>query len=233
MAIAYVTSGGTGTSFAPTVGGTVNVGTDADRILVCFASLDTSTTTTVDSATYNGDAMTAFTAFQSQPGGAGTYWCRGFYLLNPDSGSNTLTVTMSDTNGKPDLVWAAWSGVASVSNQANDDDPNVTNHSSTVSSATGDLVIAVGLTQAGVSHTASGATVERRDATGGNYGSFVMEEAGASSVTIEWTTDFNDYSPRIVLNLVAAGGGPVEDDLSGSALTSGIGTALPGISIGL
>jgi hypothetical protein len=233
MAIAYVTSGGTGTSFAPTVGGTVNVGTDADRILVCFASLDTSTTTTVDSATYNGDAMTAFTAFQSQPGGAGIYWCRGFYLLNPDSGSNTLTVTMSDTNGKPDVVWGVWSGVASVSNQVNNDDTPGTSHSDTVSSATGDLVIAMGMTQAGVSHTASGATVERRDSTGGNYGSFVMEEAGASSVTIEWTSNFSDLSPRIALNLVAAGGGPVEDDLTGSSLTVGSGTQAPGTSIGL
>jgi hypothetical protein len=234
MAIAYVTSGGTGTSFSSTVSSAVNVGTADDRIIVCFASLDTSTTTTVDSATYNGSAMTAFSAFQNIPGGAGTYWCRGFYLLNPTSGSNTLQVTMNDGNGKPDMVWGVWSGVGSVSNQANSDtDPFATSHSETVSSATGDLVVALGLMQAGVAITVSGATVERLDTTSGNYGAFVVEEAGASSVTLDWTSNFADYSPRIALNLVAAGGGPVEDDLTGSSLTVGSGTQAPGTSIGL
>jgi len=107
MAIAYEnTATSSGIGFGPTQTLTINAGTNADRCIVVFAFTDRGGATTISSATYNSNSMTAGTAFTS---GTTGFDGRIFYIAgaNATSGSNTVQVTFSDGNTKNGLIAVA------------------------------------------------------------------------------------------------------------------------------
>lgn len=97
MAITYQNSiqfsATSGTSF----GGSFNAGAGTDRILLVFTSSDCNPAQTASGVTYNGVALTRYIGPISVSGGSGRIRYDAWYLVNPASGSNTLTATFTGT----------------------------------------------------------------------------------------------------------------------------------------
>lgn len=204
MAIAYEASAGGTVDFATTLTVALNAGSNPDRVVLVFATTDRASATTIDSATYGGVSMTAYTAFLSTNT---NFDGRLFYLIGAASGSNNVVVTFSDGNTKPKLVAIAYSGVGGVSALANVTPSFFTTISTTVSSATNDLAVLIGCMNAQASVTPTSPAVERfdTDLASGIIG-FSLERAGATSVTITGTAAGNAEWWATALNLQAAGG---------------------------
>jgi hypothetical protein len=121
MAIAFNGDGGsplyTGAATStPSVSATVTAGTD----IVLLVMVNPTTSRTVTSVTYNGTSMTALAA---NSGFSGTgYSGRGFYLLNPSTGSNTLAASLSGTTTDCYFSYATYSGVGAVTSGNNGSD---------------------------------------------------------------------------------------------------------------
>lgn len=145
-------------------------------------------TQTVSSVTYNGVAMTQVAAHAA--GGNNTR-VKQYYLINPASGANTVSVTMS---GATNLV------VGSISfNGAHQTTPLGTqatatgtsgNPSVSVSSASDEIVVdSLSYDRASSLTVGAGQTqrYNRDDNGGGDLWGAGSTEAGAASVTMSWT----------------------------------------------
>lgn len=112
MAIAYDTSGGFGVTNG---GGTVDLTLGASATILVASVYYNSAGAVTPTATWNGDAMTSLGAVDLQDEeGAGSglqNWL--FYILNPDTGTHTLSIT--DSASRPlGFSAASYSGVDSV-----------------------------------------------------------------------------------------------------------------------
>lgn len=131
MAISYInsqrqTSGSLVNSFTMTI----DVGTGPDRALVLALFQRNSVIQAVSAITYNGVAMSAGPTITYDD--ANDLWIQIFYLLNPSSGSNTLSVTFGGNTVYE--CQAAWfTGVDQV---ASPDDTDIATGNSTTPSVT-------------------------------------------------------------------------------------------------
>jgi hypothetical protein len=206
VTIAYVTSKTANSDFSSSLTFALDAGSGADRIVMVYAGTDRGGATTINSATYNGVSMSALSGVTSAVTG---FDGRFFYLVGAASGSNNVVITYSDANTKPYAAAAVYSGVGGVSGAVNVVPAGLTSSiSSTVSSASGDLVAMLGMQYGRASVAPSSPAVERMDAVarGVIYG-FLWDEAGASSVTIDGTAPGSAEWWVAALNLQAAGGG--------------------------
>lgn len=224
MTIAYEASGNAASGFASSLTFALDAGSNADRVVLVFASTDRGSASTIDSATYAGVSMTALSGFLSSPTGIDG---RLFYLVGAASGSNNVVITYSDSGIRPRAVAAAYSGVSGVSDAQNVSPSYGSTISATVTSASGDLVVLIGCQLGRTSVAPSSPAVERFDAAMPSstvYG-YVWEEAGASSVTIDGTAPGSTEWWAAACNLQAAGGtsytltvSPASIGLSGQAV---------------
>jgi hypothetical protein len=145
MAVAVANSVRTGLDWPSSNTRTQSVDcTGSDRLLLaCTFTNSTSSAQVVNSATYNGDAMTALTAGVH----ASNWRWRLFYLIAPDTGTNNVVFTYGDGNAQWAIMAAQLTGVAQDSPirggtvvNASGADANAT---FTVSSAANDLVVAM------------------------------------------------------------------------------------------
>ena len=178
-------------TFAASITRALNAGSGANRCVLVFATNQSSNSTVPASATYGGIAMTAgslqtCTAVGNQG--------RLFWLFgdgNVASGSNNIVVTYSNGNGKPDIVAVAYNGVDGSSGVRN----LVTNTGLSgapnwnVSSAAGDIAVALWTVTAGGAIAPTSPTVARfSEANGSNVlDNVAWERAGAASVSVSGT----------------------------------------------
>lgn len=119
MAFAIQDAQSAASSFASNVTVALNAGSASGRAIFALASLSSSPSTTIDSATYNGVAMTMGTAFTDP---ATNRPLRPMWLTgdgNIATGSHNLVATFNDGNGKPSIIAMAWSGGNAISGEAN------------------------------------------------------------------------------------------------------------------
>lgn len=164
----------------------------------------TSGTTAISSATYAGTAMTAHTQGASDSGG--NY--RLFYLANPASGANDVVITFGDANNFVRGLSTSYTGAHQTTPVANltNATGNSTTMTWTVASATDNLVVALFFNNTVNFHNPApqGTTVERWDQQ--SSASVSGDEAGAASVTIEWTTTTVDPWEGTAFDLSVAAG---------------------------
>ena len=113
MAIAYNTAGTA--TMSPTSAGTsktatLNVGSGTDRILWVGIATGDNTTDVTSSLTYNGVAMTKLVGRRLN---TSTQYLTLWYLVNPTSGSNTLTWTGSANEQYVYAAFTVYTGVPS------------------------------------------------------------------------------------------------------------------------
>lgn len=133
-----------------------------------------------------------------------------YRLDDPSTGAQTFSVTISGAPSRCYIAWVTYQATASVGTAAEGYQPEGTTLTVDVSSATGDLVVDGAMFGGGVINVGAGQTsrVEQDDfdEAGRSFG--VSEEAGASTVTMSWTTGGgNEEGFILAANLVAAGGG--------------------------
>jgi hypothetical protein len=201
-------SGGTAVSNA------FDAGSASDRILIVFVGFNNSAGHTLTGVTYNGVALTAFGG-QVSAGGVGM---RGYYLVNPASGSNTLTVDPAAGAGSAVAVITAmiysgvdvggtpWDGYNPLSSAANDQTAE-----NTITSESGDMIV-VAATGRGTANSAASPTnyTERFDNANTTWVMAGGDAAGAATVATTTTFNGSPMNGWVVLGLnlnAAAGGG--------------------------
>lgn len=201
MAIAfdtYTSSGGSGStssfSFSHTCSG-------SDRILfVTYSAADTGNANPSTTVTYNGVSMTSLVNYR--PGGASNpVRIRVFYLLNPASGSNTVSVTLGSG-------WTFFSNCAAASYTGVDQTTGVeasqtveTSGSATatisVTTLTNNAVVAAFLgNRQGRTLTISSPSTQR-----GNQGTYPWGDrttTTAGSYSVVWTSSDGDIDSASV-----------------------------------
>ncbi|MEZ0209181.1 MAG: beta strand repeat-containing protein, partial [Candidatus Paceibacterota bacterium] len=80
----------------------------SDRILIVTTAYRTTSTTTVTGVTYNGVAMTGL-ATSSSNGWSNSYANKIWYLLNPATGANTVSATITGGSSQSDIHLSATS----------------------------------------------------------------------------------------------------------------------------
>lgn len=224
MAIAYVTS--SSQNFANAGSSTYThsfTASGTDRFVAILVATDR-TSMAISSATYAGNAMTAFAATLANAQGECN--TRGFYIAGDASiptGAQNIVVTFgAATSNNPCVIAICYQGVDSASPVSaaamvdHSSGGNTTTVSSAVSSASGDLVCI--LTQQGYgqgvnpSFTPNGSTTSRDH---DDYGSGVIrslnaaDAAGDTSVTVGGTQSPSSRAQSVVwsLNALGAAGG--------------------------
>ena len=121
MAIAYNSAGQDAYSGASVSSQnfTITVPSHTDGVL--FVQVSPFDDQTATAATYNGVSMTAPAAAANS--GGTSYSARGFYLLNPATGANTLAVTLSGNTTDISIIWAVYDNVSAISSGSNGTDP--------------------------------------------------------------------------------------------------------------
>lgn len=219
MAIAHDNS----TTATTTTASKTNTGTSSDGILLVgvvtgLQATDTSAWTV--STTYAGSAMTnVLTGSTAAAVGlhtSSTSACAWmFALLNPATGANNVVVTIS--GGTPDgfiMGASSYTGVAGgYANASSTTSNGATNSPSlSLSSATNDLVYAFGFHGDTISGSGTGTTTRAGPNNFGALWSLMNliggEEAGASSVSIDFTSGVSDHWALIGVNLQATAPAP-------------------------
>jgi hypothetical protein len=220
MAITYQSSVTKFSDFASSNTQALDVGSGSDRVLLVLATLS-GAGTNINSATYAGTAMTAITAQIAGPdqGGGGAMQYRLFGLANPTSGSNNIVVTNSDGNKKPGMIalcytgvdqttpWDTGNGLVTAGTTGNT--ANFGNGTTTVASATGDLVALLLMHDSAVTFTAgTGTTLRQSGGPGFSQRTFGGDEAGAAAVIIGGTLSGSSWYLGAAINLNASAAAP-------------------------
>lgn len=228
MAIAFVAASNGATSFGSSITFALNVGSTADRfVCVLVGDYSVAASTAPTGVTYNGVSLTSGTEITHSNGSRKfrTYWG-----VTTATGSNNVVVSFNNGDSIVFAVAACWSGVdqttpirggAEVGVTGTSTAPSVT-ISSDAADTVGMLTLVAGSTR---SITPSSPAVERYDI--GTY-YFVLDEAGASSVTIDGALSGTDDWIAAAVSMIAAsgggggsGGGPLTGGLTRSILTRG------------
>jgi len=218
--------------FATTAGGSVDIGSNANTVVIVRASESISSIETISGVTLNGVAMTALTGgTNSNSGAVNTFVIDSGSAIG--SGSVNVTLTMSGPNAKPGLVVEVWhdcTGSPRYTTNTAATLGNSTTQSHTVSSNVDSVVVLMGSVGGGITVVAaSGSTLGASTAAGGsNAGEFALYKAGAASVTLDWTHNFadTDYVQAVQVHGASAStaavktGGPTHSTLVQGRLAS-------------
>jgi uncharacterized repeat protein (TIGR01451 family) len=173
-------------------------GTGQNRLMLVGISLeaDNSSSITVTSVSYAGQSLTRV-GLRTQDEAHSQMW----RLVNPPSGAGTVTVTVSNAASEDSIVVgvATFTGVDQTTPLGTVAGSNGTSASPSinVSSATGELVLAVLAADDGRTATDAGGQTSRwnlRTETGADgIRGAGSTKAGATSTTLSWTLDVSDW----------------------------------------
>lgn len=218
--------------FSTTAGGSVDIGNNSDTVVIVRGGENASSIETLSGVTLNGVAMTALTAGANSGGGeVNTFVIDSASAIG--SGSVTVTLSMSGSNAKPGLVVEVWhncSGSPRYTTNAAATLGNASTQSHTVSSDVDAAVVLMGSVSGGITVVAASDTTLGASTAGAstNAGEFALYEAGAASVTLNWTHNFadTDYVQVVQVHGAAAStaatktGGPTHSTLVQGRLAS-------------
>lgn len=228
MAIAFVAANhGAGSSVA-SVTFALNVGSTSDRFVAVLAgdynvAFDTAPT----GVTYNGVALTAGTEFTHSNG---SRRFRLYWGITTATGSNNVVVSYNNAGSVVYAIAACWSGVDQTTPIRGGVEARATGTSAAPSvTITSDAADTVGMLILGGGNnrtfTASSPAVEQFDDSTLYW---VLDEAGAASVTIDGTISASGDWIAAAVSMIAAsgggggsGGGPLTGGLTRSILTRG------------
>ena len=206
MAVAFVNSvTGFGVA-ASSLTLSLNVGTGSNRFVVVLAGVYTAAQTTAPTGvTYNAVSLTA--GSEITVAGSGQKF-RLYYGATSASNANNVVISYSNALSTVVGVCASYDGVNTAGSETIGQTTSST-PSWTLSSATGELVTALGYTfNVGQSFAATAPATTRINADIGGTRGFGMDEAGAASVTIDGTLTGSSVWVGTALSLAptAAGG---------------------------
>jgi hypothetical protein len=212
MAVVFESVNANFASFSATVTVAVNAGTNTNRCIFAVATCPVSTSTTINSAVFNGVPMTAGTQFICS---TTNEHVRAFWIFsdgNIPTGTSNLIVTCSDANGKPDCVAVAYSGVDGAAGVSGEVTGTALNTAPTwvVTSTASDIVVALWQMNGGSTGiTPTVPAVSRYSHQSIDiWDEFAWEQVGASTVTIAGTfTTSNAWAGTAVSLKSASGGG--------------------------
>lgn len=188
MAISYVSSGNSGTESS-----SVDIGSLTNGCLIVCVAINSKSGSC--SVTYNGVSMTLVDTQVNT--GSANFTLYSFILVNPASGSNTLTVTQ--TGGLSRYAWVSYSGVSSAG-QPNANGKNTVSSANNISNSVTTTkdncwVIGCGFFSAGGSFS-SGSNYTSRQ---GGFGIFIGDTNGVVSPA-------GSLSQTITLDTTSTGG---------------------------
>jgi hypothetical protein len=217
-------------------------------VLLVHAADNGGTAPTITGATWNTSEslLQAGNALTGADGLGGVHRQAGFCLAAPTAG----TFTVSATFGTAPLVSTL--GIFIVDS---DNGIEIRNHigsavgadfqtiTTTITTEAGDLVYDLARNRNGDPDNSGGGPGAGQTLLDKGVGSVATnwyyatsrEVASTTSTVMSWPnlTPDSAWNTQAIAVMESAGGGPAEDDLSGSAMTGGHGTAAPGTSIGL
>ena len=190
-------------------------GTGSDRLLLVYGGVNNGggapAETVEDLTTYNAVSLTAFGASVGTPGGG---WpTRWFYLVAPATGSNNVVVIYGNTGSRTvGAIAQTYNGVdqSTPVSGYNTATGTSTTPSITISSATGDLVVAVVGAESAVTSDPTDET-ERADFNPTARHMSATEEAGGASIVMDSTLSASAGWVTMGVSLkaaAAAAGGP-------------------------
>jgi hypothetical protein len=207
--MALVTAFYQGTNFANPVTKSVDVGSSSNRAGFVFLGRHNNSTPLPVSVTIGTDSLTARGSTFTDVDGRSWRLYAGALTV---TGTQTVTGNYDSGLGFAAMLGVVWDDVdAAVIESLQTGAAYTTTPSFTVSSATGDTVVAmlIQYATAGRSLTASSpATLETVTDGGGTTGANVMTEAGASSVTIDGTWSGSAGWVGVAFSIPDGGGGP-------------------------
>ena len=188
--------------------------TGADILVVGIASQNAGTNNELTAITYNGVAMTeAVRVEQTLLSRQDNEYAHIYYLVNPASGSNTLSATTAD--GTPSILMYSWvlSGVDTTNPLGDTGSETATGGDSlAVANLTvvdDSIVVAIGDSQAGID-TFGNLTEETYPDSGLTYGGFAAANSGivtAGTRDYSWTINNSRFTWVAAEFKAAAGGG--------------------------
>jgi hypothetical protein len=152
--------------------------TGSDRILLVWLTANGGNKNNW-SVTYNGVSMTAV-------GVGPTQQSRLFALLNPASGTNTVSVTHDATTATLIGNSISYTGVSTYTGFVAGTSGTGTNPTVTITSATDSVVVDFLFSRASITST-NQTTTQRSKLSNGNAGQAIGEKAGAASTVMGWT----------------------------------------------
>lgn len=198
----------TGTGTLGTLTISHNGGTGSDRIILVYGGVNNgggAPAETVDSATYNAVSLAAFGAAVGTPGGG---WpTRWFYLVAPATGTNDAVITYTNAGGRTvGGIAQTYNGVdqAAPTSGYNTATGTSDTPSVTITSATGDMVVAVVGTESAVTSTAGADQQERADVNPTARGMSSSEQAGETSTVMSSTLSASAGWATLGISLKAA-----------------------------
>jgi hypothetical protein len=216
MAIAYDTNGGNGVALTNTR--TVSLAaTGTDRLAVIFLRWNSGTYTALSSLTVDGGttglAQVGSVVASSYAGG---FQIAAYRVIAPPTSAVDYVATWGGNVEGPAMTIATYTGVDQttpiVGSTWATAEGESTGPTITVSSATGELVVAgVAATYPGATATADGGQSSRillNNYDGDESVCGISDEAGAASVTLTWTQDSAKWLVGAV-RLAAASGGSI------------------------
>lgn len=200
--------------FSSTSGGSVDIGSDPDTVIVVHGGEQSTGSATVVGATVNGVAMTLVNSGTRPSGGD----VATFVVTSDDgsigSGSVTVTLTMSNGDKRPGCIVEVWHGCTGSPRYTVASGETLASGSGTKSagpySSDADSVVVLALSAvAGVTITATSPTTLGAATDGANATDVALYKAGDTSVTLNWTHTFtvSNYIVPIQLHGSSGGGG--------------------------
>jgi len=195
MALAYNTSGSVGGSGKGPFTFSISP-SGSDRVLIAGV-VYYHTNTTIDTITFNSVALTEIPGSAYDPGG--DYHLRWYYLIAPDTGSNTFSYSFTGLGGTYDsgVVAYVFTGAHQTTPYGTvvKDTASSTTPSVTVSSATDEIVIDILIiTNVGTLTVGAGQTQRANAITPLAYIKYGgSTEDGASSTTMSWSNSSSTF----------------------------------------
>lgn len=209
--------------------------TGSDRYLVVAIGVGCAQGMTV-SVTYNGVSMSSIGLYNNTTFGSGAAGkAQLFGLVAPATGANTVAVTYSAGSNVGGAASISYTGVHQTSPVGtagtNTGQNNIGSTVTITDSVTGDMVVSAIVCDGSSSGLTAGDTQRMSEAASGYQGG-ASDAAGAASVAMDWswTSSVAFAHVAVALKQVSAG---VNEALSGSAVTTGVGTQSPGTAVPL
>jgi hypothetical protein len=189
--------------------------TGSNLILIVAVQIfqDVSGTGTVTAATYNGVAMTK--VIDKLVAGT-TMYTAIYYLLNPDAGAHTISMTVTGVTDDIKYEASSWTGVGGIDNSASAGGVD-TPASVTFSTIADNCEVVDSILKYGINAITKGASqteIAKNNATycsgGSSYLTALKTPAGSVTMTWTWTSDSNDWS---ICAVSLSPSGPVVCDL--------------------
>lgn len=217
--------------FASSAGGTVDIGSDPDTVIIIHGGeQNTGSTTTITGCTVNGVAATLVKSGTrpSVGGDVATYVCTSD-SGSIGSGNVTVTLTMSNGDKRPGCIVEVWHGCTGSPRYTVGTEQTLSAGSGTKSAgpytSDADSVVTLAVsTEAGVTITATSPTTKGASTDGVQATECALYKAGDTSVTLNWTHNFSvaNYIVPIQVHGSSGGGGSiVGPGLMSSPLLSG------------